>query len=101
MYQDLEKHRYQRGYLVWGFFFFFACRLQDKVGRAVRRRALGHLRFQTKEVSFCPVRSRTVLRDVKKAGDMIRAASERRSDISEYLLAGKVRSWEGTFCEGR
>ena len=23
MYQDLEKHRYQRGYLVWGFFFFF------------------------------------------------------------------------------
>lgn len=61
--------------------------MQDKAGRIIRRRAQGCLRFQTKEGSSVLSAAEQSLKDVKKAGDVIRAASERRFDISECFLA--------------
>lgn len=45
------------------------------------------LRFQTKESSFVLSAAEQSSKDVKKVGDMIRAASERCFDISECFLA--------------
>lgn len=90
MYQVSKRNRYQRGHGLGKMLFVCVCwgmQVQDKARRMIRRQAQGCLKFQTKKGSSVLSAAEQSLNDVKKVGDMIRAASERCFDISECFLA--------------